>query len=78
MDQSMAIGSADFPPERNRAPGPTRKRIVMHALLFIVVFALVLGAAQLLGWTRDSRDSKDWHAPEEEPAMPDRQHSHAA
>ncbi|BCJ26496.1 hypothetical protein AB0I55_29470 [Actinocatenispora sera] len=47
----------------------------MHALLFIVVFALVLGAAQLLGWTRDSRDSKDWHAPEE---GQDRQHSHAA
>ncbi|BCJ32641.1 hypothetical protein Athai_01440 [Actinocatenispora thailandica] len=47
----------------------------MHALLFIVVFALALGAAQLLGWTRDSRDSNDWHAPEE---RPDPRHSHAA
>jgi hypothetical protein len=74
MDMSMAIGSADSPPAHVGA-GPTRKRIVMHALLFIVVFALALGAAQLLGWTRDSRDSKDWHAPEE---APDRRHSHAA
>lgn len=32
----------------------------MSALLFVVVFALLLGAAQLLGWTRDSRDANDW------------------
>lgn len=69
----MAIGSADAQSEHQ--PRTDRKRIVMHALLFIVVFALVLGAAQLLGWTRDSRDSKDWHATEE---RPDPRHSHAA
>lgn len=71
----MAIGSAEPQAGAPRASGPTGKRLVMHALLFIVAFALVLGAAQLLGWTRDSRDSKDWHATQEEP---DHRHSHAA
>lgn len=32
----------------------------MYALLFIVAFALLLGLAQTLGWTKDSRE----HAPE--------------
>lgn len=32
----------------------------MTALLFIAAFALLLGIAQLLGWTADSRDSRDW------------------
>jgi hypothetical protein len=29
---------------------------IMYALLFIVVFALLLGLAQTLGWTKDSRE----------------------
>ncbi len=32
----------------------------MYALLFVAVAILALGAAQLLGWTSDSRDSRDW------------------
>lgn len=40
----------------------------MTALLFIVGFALLLGALQFLGWTRDSRDPNNWRAPESAPA----------
>lgn len=29
---------------------------IMYALLFIVAFALLLGLAQTLGWTKDSRE----------------------
>jgi hypothetical protein len=46
----------------------------MSALLFIVGTAALLGLAQLLGWTHDSRDSADWHASDDR----DRQHMHAA
>ncbi|HEY3503216.1 MAG TPA: hypothetical protein VGN37_10605 [Actinocatenispora sp.] len=46
----------------------------MSALLFIVGIAVLLGLAQLLGWTRDSRDSADWHQSDDK----DRHHTHAA
>jgi hypothetical protein len=31
----------------------------MYGLLFVVAFALILGIAQSLGWTRDSRERVD-------------------
>jgi hypothetical protein len=33
----------------------------MYALLFVVAFALFLGVAQSLGWTRDSRERTEEH-----------------
>jgi hypothetical protein len=42
--------------------GPT-----MYALLFIVVFALLLGLAQTLGWTKDSRERAPETHQHEEP-----------
>ena len=35
---------------------PTKEGWIMYGLLFIVVFALLLGLAQALGWTKDSRE----------------------
>ncbi len=40
----------------------------MYALLFVAVAALALGVAQLLGWTKDSRDSRDWQPTGEQPS----------
>lgn len=36
----------------------------MAGLLFVLGFAVLLGVAQLLGLTVDSRDSHDWHNPD--------------
>jgi hypothetical protein len=32
----------------------------MYALLFLAIFAILLGVASQLGWTVDSRDGADW------------------
>ncbi len=34
-------------------------------LLMLLLFFVVLGIAQLFGWTRDSRDSADWKPSED-------------
>ena len=45
----------------------------MAGLLFIVGFAVLLGVAQLLGLTVDSRNNHDWHGPDapEQHPVPD-------
>ena len=51
----------------------------MSALLFVVVFAAVLGAASLLGITRRTdRDVNGWRPAEEKPVEPDRDLGHRA
>lgn len=44
----------------------------MYALLFVVVFAVLLGLAQLLGWTVDSREPNGWRPTDADPP----EHSH--
>lgn len=46
----------------------------MYALLFIVAFALLLGLAQALGATVDSRDPNGWRPTDAQPP----EHSHPA
>jgi len=36
----------------------------MAGLLFVLAFALLLGIAQAVGLTVDSRTGRDWHNPE--------------
>lgn|GEM_PF-6107584 len=76
MDVSMAIGSAHTRSGPG-AYGAAQRGLVMQALLFIVIAAVVLGAAQFLGWTSDSRDARDWHTRTDD-AVPDREYTHAA
>jgi hypothetical protein len=40
---------------------------LMYALLFIVAFALLLGLAQALGWTVDSREPNGWRPTDAQP-----------
>jgi len=39
----------------------------MYSLIFIAAFALLLGLAQALGWTADSRDPNGWRRTNDEP-----------
>lgn len=44
----------------------------MHALLFIVAFALLLGLAQAMGWSADRREPNGWRPTDADPPK----HSH--